>query len=89
MAYDCLRREHPASAHKRYLEILHLAAQESESGVGQILRTFMENGKELTGESIRQSLAKGQAHSPVPDIGPIPINLAAYDEVLKGQEVSL
>ena len=89
MAYDCLRREHPASAHKRYLEILHLAAQESESGVGQVLRTFMENGKELTGESIRQSLAEGQAHPPVPDIGPIPINLAAYDEVLKGQEASL
>ena len=89
MAYDCLRREYPASAHKRYLEILHLAAQESESGVGQILRTFMENGKELTRESIRQSLAEGQTLSPVPDIGSIPINLAAYDEVLEGQEVLL
>jgi hypothetical protein len=89
MAYDYLWREHPASAHKRYLEILHLAAQESESGVGQVLRTFIENGKELTGESIRQSLAEKQAHPPIPDIGPISINLAAYDEVLKGQELSL
>ena len=88
MAYDCLRREHPASAHKRYLEILHLAAQESESGVGQVLRTLMENGKELTGECIRRSLAEKQAHPSVPDISPIPINLAAYDEVLERQEVS-
>ncbi len=89
MAYDCLRREHPASAHKRYLEILHLAAKESESGVGQVLRTFMEKGKELTGESIRLSLVSKQMCSTVPDIGPISINLAAYDEVLEGREVSL
>ena len=89
MAYDCLCREHPANAHKRYLEILHLAAKESESDVEQVLRTFMEKGKELTGESIRLSLATKQMCSTVPDIGPISINLAAYDEVLEGQGASL
>lgn len=87
MAYDSLRRNHPANAHKRYLAILHLAAHESESGVGQILRIFMENGKELSVENIRQALAEKQVQAPVPDIGPISINLAEYDEILQEQEV--
>ena len=87
MAYDSLRRNHPSNAHKRYLAILHLAAHESESGVGQILRIFMEKGKELSVENIRQALAEKQVQAPVPDIGPISINLAEYDEILQKQEV--
>jgi hypothetical protein len=33
MAYDWLRGRHPSRAAKEYLEILHLAARESEAAV--------------------------------------------------------
>jgi hypothetical protein len=58
MAYDQLQSRHPSRAHKEYLNILYLAARETESGVDEALRTLLDQEQEIRVEAV-EKLIKG------------------------------
>jgi len=57
MAYDHLCKRRSPRASKEYLKILHLAAQESESGVDKALRIVFEKDLPMSVETIKDILA--------------------------------
>ena len=87
MAYDALRAHGPASADRRYLEILHLAARESESGVEEALRQLLEAGGPLTSEAVAAIVHSGCAVTPIADVAVQDVDLSVYDGLLAGREV--
>jgi len=86
MAYDQLRRQNAATADKRYLEILHVAAQESEAGVTQLLREQLDSGRISGSDEFRARLAENSPGSTVPAIRVEAVNLGLYDTFLKSHE---
>jgi DNA replication protein DnaC len=50
MAYDALKASHPRRAEKQYLQILHLAARETETGVDDALRVLLGRDGPLTAQ---------------------------------------
>jgi len=87
MAYDALRTQGPASADRRYLAILHLAARESESGVEDALRQLLAGGGPLTPEAVAAIVQSGRAVTPMADVAIQDVDLSVYDGLLAGQEV--
>jgi len=82
MAWDVLAKERPARAAKEYLEILSLAARESEHGVDDALRTMFDAGAEVSAEAVR-TLLRSAAPIPLPtDVEVAEIPLGSYDELL-------
>lgn len=84
MAWDLLSAEKPARAANEYLEILYLAAKESEAKVDDALRTIIDEEAEISAEAVKTLL---QAAAPVPaptaiEVAEIP--LQSYDELLGG-----
>ena len=55
MAYDVLKDQRPGRAVKEYLEILHLAARERESGVDEALRLLLDGGRPPDGEAVAEA----------------------------------
>jgi hypothetical protein len=89
MAYDALRdRRSKNAATRDYLEILRLAAYESEAAVNEILRRLLtrDAGSEtLTIDKVRAELnahQTGEAYSPVAAVQIDAVNLAAFDLLL-------
>jgi transposase len=87
MAYDALRARGPASADRRYLQILHLAARESESGVQEALGQLLEAGEPLTSEAVAAIVYSDRAVTPIADVAVQAVDLSLYDGLLAGQEV--
>jgi hypothetical protein len=82
MAWDILAKEKPARAVKEYLEILHLAAKESETGVDDAIRAILDAGAAVSAEAV-QTLLRTAAPVPLPtavEVDEIP--LQSYDELL-------
>lgn len=82
MAWDALTRERPARAAREYLEILYLAARESETGVDDALRRIFDAGAEVSAEAVRGLLRSAE---PVPlptEVEVAEIPLGSYDELL-------
>ena len=89
MAYDALRdRRSKDAATKDYLEILRLAAFESEAAVNEILRKlFSQDTKEeaWTIETVQAELTAmraGEVASPVTAVHVDDVDLAAFDHLL-------
>jgi hypothetical protein len=88
-AYDALRQRQPARAGKEYLEILHLAARESESGVEAALLRLLGGEQELTASAVKEELEKSDnavsqaARGPVASVEVPAVDLGAYDELLE------
>lgn len=88
MAYDTLKRTRPTRGHKEYLEILHLAAHESEAEVNGALRVLMDREEPLTAEAVKRVIESKEKASPIEDVAIEDVDLGIYDELLAGEEVA-
>jgi hypothetical protein len=87
IAYDSLKTRHTLSrAAKQYLNILYLAARESETGVDNALRVLIDKNIDINDERVE---ALVRSNEPVPAVTEIHIpvvDLTCYDQLL--QEVT-
>jgi len=88
MAYDLLKLSCPGRAEKEYLRILHLAARESETGVDSALGVLLSGDEPLTADAVETLVRSGQKLPPVTEVNVEPVDLAAYDLLLAGEEVA-
>ncbi len=87
IAYDHLKKRHAqSSAAKKYLNILYLAARESETAVDDVLRVLIDKNMQISDERVKVLM---QSNEPVPTVTEIHIpavDLTCYDQLL--QEVA-
>ena len=87
IAYDSLKKRHVSRvAAKQYLNILYLAARESETTVDDVLRVLIDKNMQISDERVKVLV---QSNEPVPTATEIHIpavNLSCYDQLL--QEVA-
>jgi len=87
-ACDLLEQQHaPRRAHRIYLEILQLAAEEGEAVVDQALGSLLASGIPLSKEIVQANSRQNRAPAR-DDIKVRPVRLAAYDELLDTSEPS-
>jgi len=86
MVYDhlCIKS---SRASKEYLKILHLAAQESESGVDQALRIVFEKELPVHADTIKKILESGNNMEVPRDVRIDKIDLGHYDVLLEREAV--
>lgn len=87
MAYDYLVSKNPRSASKEYLQILNLAAKESENDVDDALRVLFEKELEISSDSVLlflKSLGElGEASAPsATEVMVSEVDLGNYDQLL-------
>jgi len=87
IAYDNLKKRYAqSSAAKKYLNILYLAARESETAVDDVLRVLIDKNMQISDERVKVLM---QSNEPVPTVTEIHIpavDLTCYDQLL--QEVA-
>jgi Mu transposase, C-terminal domain len=83
MAYDFLKDRHPERGHKEYLQILYLAAKESESGVEDAIRWLLTHDHPISAGGIESILKRKQTIPPVTDVQVSGIDLSLYDNLLE------
>jgi hypothetical protein len=89
VAYDWLKQRRPCRANKQYLEILYLAARESESAVDDALRTLIDQDRPIEPEAVKSLVCNRQELVPATQVDIAEIDLRAYDTLLGvGQERS-
>jgi len=81
--YDQLKREAPLTASRQYLEVLELAARESESGVDDALRALLEEGRTISAAAVRERLAAATALPARTDVFIQEVDLGSYDALLE------
>ena len=86
MAYDYLKKHHPANATKEYLKILWLAAYETEEGVDRGLRDLLDRQESITAQSLENLIKSNRKVSSAMDVQVSDIDLTAYDELLDAME---
>ena len=90
MAYDALRAEHSEStASRQYLQILHLAARESETQVEAILARLLGTDETLSAERVEallQTAPDSDRASLAAAVVVAPVDLRLYDELLPSQQ---
>jgi hypothetical protein len=82
MVYDQLFEESPSRASREYLEILRLAATESEVGVDEALRKLIAQGKPITAQAVETLLGADEALPAATDVRIDAIELQSYDGLL-------
>ena len=87
IAYDTLKEQSPATAHKEYLKLLYLAARETEVGVDDALRVLLNQEEPIDARVVKAMVLSGQEIPPVTDILVDAVDLSAYDQLLSNQEV--
>ena len=87
MAYDALQQAMPARAHKEYLQILRLAAHETETGVDDALRVLIDTEEPITAQRVEALVKSGQTPPPVTDVRIDAVDLGLYDELFEGLEL--
>jgi len=87
IAYDTLKEQSPATAHKEYLKLLYLAARETEVGVDDALRVLLNQEEPIDARVVRAMVLSGQEILPVTDILVDAVDLSAYDQLLSNQKV--
>jgi hypothetical protein len=86
IAYDLLRRQNPLRAAKEYLQILYLAAKETETGVNEALRWLVRQDALISAAEVKKIVTAGRDIPPVTAVEVPGVNLALYDGLLT-QEV--
>jgi hypothetical protein len=81
MAYDALRESMTSRASQQYVQILHLAARESEAAVDDALRVLLAEERPVTFEAVAAELQRGQP-TPVTDVIVEMTDLACFDDLL-------
>ena len=82
MAYDVLKETTPSRAVKDYLEILHLAAHESETQVDDALRALFDAEAEISADVVKMILASKTPAIEATQVEVHQIPLQSYDELL-------
>ena len=88
MAYDDLKDHNQSRAAKEYLKILELAAKESESGVDDALRWFMDQDQPISFDAVKGILMTNQSIPEVTDVEIDAVDLSLYDSLLQAVEVN-
>lgn len=82
-AYDLLGKHHSeAVAIKMYLQILKLAADESQQAVEDSLRVSLASGETISLDELRRQVAAAETIPPVTDMDVEPPNLSIYDSLI-------
>jgi transposase len=85
IAYDNLKNRYTAkSAVKRYLEILYIAAKESEIGVDNALRVLIDKNFDICKTQIQVLMHSNESVFRIDDIQIPEVNLKCYDQLLEG-----
>ena len=83
MAFDALTAAHTSRvATTKYLEVLQLAARESETGVDDALSRWLDSDSSLTPEMVREDLLKSSGLAPPREVQIDAVNLSSFDELL-------
>ena len=85
MALDLLELQQPGRAHKVYLAILRLAAQENESLVDDALRVLLDREQDISAEAVKTLLQQAQALPLPTEVHIDDVDLDAYDALISGQ----
>jgi len=88
MAHDLLKFSGGGRAEKEYLQILHLAACESETRVDNALRVLLSRDEPLTAAAVEALVRSADEIHPVPAVNVEPVDLTDYDLLLVGEEVA-
>ena len=87
MAYDDLLMRQNAYADKEYLEILYLAAKESESQVEAALRELLTRDQPISASVVKARLASEPAWSPITAVMIEEVDLSCFDVLFTDKEV--
>lgn len=87
LAYDLLRTTAPATASHQYLEILYLAARESESAVDDALRVLLDRDQAVSLVAVEEFLQGEQEAPPPTDVTVAAVDLSSFDELFTDKEV--
>ncbi len=82
IAYDQLKIQNPGRAVKEYLEILYLAAMNSETLVDKSLRSLLDSEINMTSDAVKNLISKNEEFYPATKISIDDVNLSAYDTFL-------
>jgi hypothetical protein len=83
VAYDELQRQQPAQAEREYIQLLQLAAEESEELVAAVLRELIDGGEAVNSDRVREEL-RARVEQP-PHVLTVMIEavaLQSYDQLL-------
>ena len=84
IAYDSLKKRYTQrSAVKKYLNILYLAAKESESLVDNALRVLIDKDMDICDEQVEILIQSEESVSVATDIDIPEVNLTDYDQLLE------
>ena len=84
IAYDSLKKRYTQrSAVKKYLNILYLAAKESESLVDNALRVLIDKDMDICDEQVEILMQSEESVSVATDIDIPEVNLTDYDQLLQ------
>lgn len=86
MAYDALKANREKKGSKEYLQLLELAAKESESRVEDALRWLLAQGERFSFEQVKALVLSAQQLPAPTEISIDEVDLAKYDELLNPQE---
>jgi hypothetical protein len=87
LAYDVLKKEYASTANKKYLQILYLAAQESEVQVERALEGLLNEKESINADRIKELLETENKIEAIPEIQIPEVDLRTYDRFLQAQEV--
>jgi hypothetical protein len=83
VSYDELQRQQPAQAEREYLQLLQLAAEESEELVAEVLRALIDGGEALSSDRVREELrARVDQPQRVLTVQIESVSLQSYDQLL-------
>ncbi len=86
IAYDSLKKAYPDTGHKKYLKILHLAAQEGEELVNNALLGVIESETDFNIDRIQETVLKKSDPYDQQDITVNKIDINLYDNLLEMKE---
>jgi len=87
MAYDGLCEHDRSRASKEYLQILHLAARESETEVDDALRGLLDTEQPITLATVTARMASQQPPPSATDVTVDEPDLSQFDELLTDKEI--
>jgi hypothetical protein len=87
LAYDMLCSIAPATASRQYLEILYLAARESESAVDDALRVLLDGDQAPSPAAVRAFIQGEQEAPPLTDVTVAAVDLSLFDDLFTDKEV--
>jgi hypothetical protein len=87
LAYDDLLMRQHSHADKEYLQILHLAAKESETQVEAALRELLGHEQPILAAAVEALLTSATAPAPITEVSVEAVDLSCFDVLFTDKEV--